>query len=51
MTDTELFKILWAFEEIMPRELTDEQLKCYESFSYNGYLDAQEEAYKRERNK
>ena len=49
MTDKELFKILHAFEEIIPRELTDYQLKCYESFAYNGYQDAQAESYKRER--
>ena len=49
MTDRELFKILHAFEEIVPSELTDDQLKSYQSFAYNGYLDGQAESYKRER--
>ena len=49
MTDRELYKILHAFEEIMPSELTDEQLKSYESFAYNGYLDGKFESYRRER--
>ena len=49
VTDRELYKILHAFEEIIPNELTDEQLKSYESFAYNGYLDGQAESYKRER--
>lgn len=48
ITDEELNKWINGFDDIVPRWLTDEQLRAYEVCAYNTYLDAQKEIYFRE---
>lgn len=48
ITDKELNDLLSVFDEIIPRKLTDKQLRAYEACAYNAYLDVQKEIYFRE---